>query len=76
MPKSGFEDLWTGSMQSELEKLATSTRFGPGYYYLSKSGRNTFFFPFTQQYYAWKTLWVKEEEYVVLDGSADAMERA
>lgn len=63
MPRRTAEDLWTDSMQPALETLATSTRFGPGYYYLSKSGRNTFFFPFTQWYYAWRTLWVKEEEY-------------
>ncbi|KAJ9615798.1 hypothetical protein H2200_001875 [Cladophialophora chaetospira] len=74
MPKPGFEDLWTESLQSELDTLATSTRFGPGFYYLSKSGRNTFFFPFTQSYYAWRTLWIKEEEYTAWHGSAKAEE--
>jgi hypothetical protein len=69
MPKSDAEDLWTECMQPALENLATSTKFGPGFYYLSKSGRNTFFFPFTQCYYAWRTLWIREQEYITWDGN-------
>jgi hypothetical protein len=70
MPQPAAEEQWTEHMQGPLETLATSTEFGPGFYYLSKSGRNTFFFPFTQWYYWWKTLRVKLGEYVAWDGGA------
>ena len=50
-------------MTAPLETLATSTKFGPAYYYLSKGGRNTFFFPFTQTYYQWKTRRVNQGDY-------------
>lgn len=63
MPTNPAQEKWTNSMTAPLETLATSTRFGPGYYYLSKSGRNTFFFPFTQNYYKWRTWRVNQEEY-------------
>jgi hypothetical protein len=58
------EKAWTDAMTAPLDKLATSTRFGPAYYYLSKSGRNTFFFPFSQMWYGWKTAWVVRSEHM------------
>ena len=51
MPKPEAEVEYTETLQAELETLATSTKFGERYYYLSAKGRNTFFYPFTQTYY-------------------------
>ena len=62
------EKHWTDAMTKPLERLATSTRYGPWYYYSSKTGKNTFFFPFSQLWYAWKTAWVVGKEYVGSDG--------
>lgn len=64
MPKALEEAKWTEAMQAPLERLATSTKFGPGFYYLNQEGRNTFFFPFTLRYYWWRTRRVDKNLYV------------
>lgn len=64
MPTPSAEQEWTNSMDKPLNDLATSTRFGPGFYYLSLDGHNTFFFPFSLLYYWWRTRKVRMEEYV------------
>ena len=63
MPKDQAQANWTEAMQQPLERLATSTKFGPGFYYLNKDGRNTFFFPFTLRYYWWRTRRVQKNLY-------------
>lgn len=63
VPKSTAETKWTEDMQQPLDNLATSTKFGPGFYYLNKEGRNTFFFPFTLRYYWWRTRRVDKSLY-------------
>jgi hypothetical protein len=50
-PKPEVEVEYTETLQAELETLATSTKFGERYYYLSAKGRNTFFYPYTQKHY-------------------------
>lgn len=63
MPKGMAQVNWTEDMQQPLERLATSTKFGPGFYYLNKDGRNTFFFPFTLHYYWWRTCRIQKDLY-------------
>jgi hypothetical protein len=65
-PHTEKEKEWMENMQTELNKLATSAEYGPAFYYLSKSGRNTFFWPWPQRWYWWRTRKFKVEEYVVL----------
>ncbi len=66
-PKPEKEVLWTESMQSELAKLSTSPEYGPAFYYLSSSGRNTFFWPWPQRYYWWKTRTLNISDYVEIN---------
>jgi len=68
MPRPEAEAAWTEAMQSELDTLATSPRFGPGFYYLNAEGRNTFFWPFSQWYYWYRTRGFQLEDYVFWDG--------
>lgn len=70
MPTPSAELAWTSSMDKPLDNLATSTRFGPGFYYLSKDGHNTFFFPFSLLYYWWTTRKVRMASYVTWDASS------
>ncbi|KAK4076574.1 uncharacterized protein Triagg1_4177 [Trichoderma aggressivum f. europaeum] len=63
-PRQEMEEAWTTSMQAELNKLATSPEFGPAFYYLNEKGQNTFFFPWTQQYYRWKTRTLDIAQYI------------
>ncbi|KKP01040.1 monooxygenase [Trichoderma harzianum] len=63
-PRQDMEEAWTASMQAELNKLATSPEYGPAFYYLNQRGQNTFFFPWTQQYYRWKTRTLNITQYV------------
>ncbi|KAL6787258.1 hypothetical protein J3E68DRAFT_440801 [Trichoderma sp. SZMC 28012] len=65
-PRQEMEEAWTTSMQAELNKLATSPEYGPAFYYLNEKGQNTFFFPWTQQYYRWKTRTLNVAQYVEL----------
>ncbi len=58
------EAQWTESMQAELDKLSTSPKYGPAFYYLSGGGRNTFFWPWPQRYYWWRTKWLNLSNYV------------
>lgn len=67
-PKATAQANWTDAMQQPLERLATSTKFGPGFYYLNKDGRNTFFFPFTLRYYWWRTRRVRKDLYTTSEG--------
>jgi hypothetical protein len=64
-PKIEAEVKYTETLQTELDTLATSTKFGERYYYLSANGRNTFFYPFTQRYYKSLTQRVDWTKYVV-----------
>jgi hypothetical protein len=63
-PRREAEEAWTTSMQPELNKLATSPEYGPAFYYLNESGQNTFFFPWAQRYYQWRTRRLNIGEYV------------
>ncbi|UKZ64286.1 uncharacterized protein TrAtP1_005504 [Trichoderma atroviride] len=63
-PRREAEEAWTTSMQPELNKLATSPEYGPAFYYLNESGQNTFFFPWAQRYYQWRTRKLNIVEYV------------
>jgi hypothetical protein len=63
IPTPAAEFAWTKSLEAPLETLATSTKFGPGFYYLSREGFNTFFFPFRLSYYYWVTRKVREDLY-------------
>lgn len=63
-PRREAEEAWTTSMQPELNKLATSPEHGPAFYYLNESGQNTFFFPWAQRYYQWRTRRLNIVEYV------------
>ena len=36
-------EAWTNSMQSALDGMTTSSKYGPAFYYLSMNGRNTCF---------------------------------
>ncbi|KAJ4854534.1 flavin-binding monooxygenase-like domain-containing protein [Trichoderma breve] len=63
-PRQDMEEAWTTSMQAGLNKLATSLEYGPAFYYLNEKGQNTFFFPWTQQYYRWKTRTLNVAQYV------------
>lgn len=63
-PRREAEEAWTTSMQPELNKLATSPEHGPAFYYLNASGQNTFFFPWAQRYYQWRTRRLNIVEYV------------
>jgi len=65
-PKAEREAEWVESMQPELDRLATSPKYGPAFYYLSKDGRNTFFWPWTQWYFWWKTRSFHINDYVEL----------
>jgi hypothetical protein len=65
-PRPKVEQAWTASMQSELNKLATSPEYGPAFYYLNERGKNTFFFPWSQEYYRWKTRRLNVTDYVEL----------
>lgn len=65
-PRPETEETWTASMQSELNKLATSPEYGPAFYYLNERGQNTFFFPWSQQYYRWRTRKLNIAEYIEL----------
>jgi hypothetical protein len=67
MPKPEAEIEYTETLQAELETLATSTRFGERYYYLSAKGRNTFFYPFTQTYYKNLIKSINWNKYIVLE---------
>ncbi|RFU74513.1 monooxygenase [Trichoderma arundinaceum] len=62
-PLAENEEVWTASMQSELNKLATSPDYGPAFYYLNERGQNTFFFPWSHQYYRWRTRTLNISEY-------------
>ena len=62
-PTATAQRTWTEAMQQPLDRLATSTKFGPGFYYLNGQGRNTFFFPFTLRYYWWRTRRVQRDLY-------------
>jgi len=63
-PRPEMEQAWTDDLQPALDTLATSSKYGPGFYYLSKDGRNTFFWPWPQRYYWWRTRKFKREEYI------------
>ncbi|KAJ5413627.1 hypothetical protein N7509_000254 [Penicillium cosmopolitanum] len=63
-PRPEKEIGWTESMQPELEKLATSPKYGPAFYYLNSKGQNTFFWPWPQRYYWWKTRKLNIGDYV------------
>jgi hypothetical protein len=54
-PRSDKVEAWTEAMQQGLDEMATSSKYGPAFYYLSKTGRNTFFWPWPQRYYWWRT---------------------
>ncbi|KAH8803542.1 hypothetical protein F5884DRAFT_509071 [Xylogone sp. PMI_703] len=62
------ETEWTESMQSELDRLATSPRYGPAFYYLNKNDRNTFFWPWSQRYYWWKVRGFSLRDYNEIGG--------
>jgi hypothetical protein len=63
-PRRDKETAWTESMQPELNKLATSPKYGPAFYYLNSKGQNTFFWPWPQRYYWWKTKRFNIDDYV------------
>lgn len=63
-PRREAEEAWTASMQPDLNKLATSPEYGPAFYYLNESGQNTFFFPWAQRYYQWRTRRLNIVEYL------------
>ena len=69
-PSPEREAGWTESMQSELDKLSTSPKYGPGFYYLNANGRNTFFWPWPQRYYWWKTRRFNLSDYIEINGPA------
>lgn len=63
-PTKEKQQQWTQSMQKALRKLASSPDYGPGFYYLNDKGQNTFFWPWTQGYYRWKTRQLALENYM------------
>jgi hypothetical protein len=63
-PRIDLEEQWIEGMQPALDKLATSSKYGPAFYYLDKRGRNTFFWPWAQRWYWWRTRVFKREEWV------------
>jgi hypothetical protein len=63
-PTPKKEEAWTEAMQPALDEMATSSKYGPAFYYLSKNGRNTFFWPWPQGYYWWRTRKFKRSEYL------------
>ena len=67
-PNPQREVEWTESFQSELEKLATSPKYGPAFYYLNANGRNTFFWPWPQRYYWWKARGFNLKDYIEVGG--------
>lgn len=55
-------------MQLELDKLSTSPKYGPGFYYLNADGQNTFFWPWPQRYYWWKAARFNLSDYIEING--------
>jgi hypothetical protein len=68
-PKLEKVEAWTNAMQPALDEMATSSKYGPAFYYLSKNGRNTFFWPFSQRYFWWRTRKFNRSDFVELTDS-------
>lgn len=73
-PRPEKEEAWTEAMRSELDKLSTSPKYGPAFYYLSKDGRNTFFWPWPQRYYWWRTRKLDRQDFVETDRPGKSVE--
>ena len=54
-PRPEREAEWTESMQPELNQLCTNPKYGSSFRYINAQKRNTHNWPWTQQYYWWRT---------------------